>query len=175
MAKLLSSNFFAAPTCEVAPQLLGKYLVRKHQGKETAYQIIEVEAYDGFEDKASHASRGRTKRTKIMFGEPGRFYVYLIYGMYWMLNIVTGPKDYPAAILIRGLEGINGPGRLTKALKIDNKFNGKEASVENDLWFEDRGVIIPREEIKTSPRIGVAYAGEWAKKHYRFYLSSNPC
>ncbi len=171
MARLLNSSFFKAPTCEVAPKLLGKYLARKYRGKETAYQITEVEAYDGFEDKASHASRGKTKRNEVMFGPAGCFYVYLIYGMYWMLNIVTGPKDYPAAILIRGLEEIDGPGKLTKVLNITDKLNGKEAIPENGLWFEDRGVVIPKKEIKTSPRIGVAYAGEWAKRQYRFYLS----
>lgn len=170
MARSLNSSFFTAPTLKVAPNLLGKYLVRRYRGKETAYQITEVEAYDGFEDKASHASKGRTKRNEVMFGPAGYFYVYLIYGMYRMLNIVTGPKDYPSAILIRGLAGINGPGRLTKALNITDKLNGKEALPENGLWFEDRGIKIPKNNIKTSPRIGVAYAGEWAKKDWRFYI-----
>ena len=171
MRKILTKKFFERSALEVAENLLGKYLVRKISGKEIALKINEVEAYDGFEDKASHAHKGRTERNKVMFGEAGRWYVYLVYGMHNMLNIVTGGKDYPAAILIRGAGELSGPGRLTKFLKINKKLNGKIASVETGLWFEDRGDVIDNKKIKRSARVGVDYAGPiWAKKDYRFVL-----
>lgn len=133
--------------------------------------ITEVEAYDGFNDKASHASRGKTERNFVMFGPPGVWYVYFTYGMHWMLNIVVGPKDYPAAVLIRGVEGISGPARLTKFFRIDEKFNNQPVVKKTGLWIEDRGVIIKPGKIKIGPRIGVSYAGPvWSKKKWRFYL-----
>lgn len=133
--------------------------------------ITEVEAYDGFKDKASHASRGKTKRNQVMFGEAGCFYIYLTYGIHWMLNVVTGPKDYPAAVLIRGTDKVGGPARLTKFLKIDKILNSKKAELKTGLWFEDRGVKISDKQISITPRIGVAYAGSvWSKKKYRFLL-----
>lgn len=132
--------------------------------------ITEVEAYDGFNDKASHASRGQTERNKVMFGKAGYWYVYFTYGMHWMLNIVTGAKNYPAAILIRATDKVSGPGRLTKFLYIDKKLNSKIASCKSGLWIEDRGVVISKSKIKKAPRIGVAYAKEWAEKPYRFIL-----
>ena len=171
MRKILTKKFFERSVLEVAENLLGKYLVRKIGDKEIALKINEVEAYDGFEDKASHAHKGKTERNKVMFGEAGKWYVYLVYGMHNMLNIVTGGKDYPAAILIRGGEGVSGPGRLTKFLKISRKLNGKIASFETGLWLEDRGEIVNKKKIKRTSRIGVDYAGPiWAKKDYRFAL-----
>ncbi len=135
--------------------------------------INEVEAYDGPHDQASHGRFGKTERTLPMFGPPGHFYMYLIYGMYWMLNIVTGPVDYPAAILIRGAGEFVGPGRLTRRLVLDKSFNGRLASPETGLWFEDRGFVVTQEMIGTSARIGIDYAGqEWAAKHYRFFLKA---
>lgn len=167
---VLASSFFEQPTLVVAENLLGKYLVRDGQ----AFMITEVEAYDGFEDKASHASRGETPRNKVMFGGAGVWYVYFVYGMHHMLNIVTGPKGYPAAVLIRGVEGISGPARLTKALGIDRQMNEQKAQPESGLWIEDRGAIIPKNKIEKTPRIGVAYAGEeWASKPWRFVLKTN--
>lgn len=182
MSKILSDYFFNRDAAIVAKELLGKYLVRKINDKEIALMITEVEVYDGFEDKASHAHRGKTKRNEVMFGDAGRFYVYLVYGMHWMLNVVTGEKDYPAAVLIRGVEGFDGPAKLTKFLKIDKKFNGKKANLpatalaeegkETGLWIEDRGIDIKKKDIKSTPRIGVGYAGPiWSKKHYRFLLN----
>jgi len=198
---ILKQKFFNRPTLKVAEDLLGKFLVRKIGNRERALMITEVEAYDGPHDKASHAHKGRTKRAEVMFGEAGRWYVYLVYGMHYMLNIVTGPKNYPAAILIRGaircsqgrsltwsrsvLDQVKGPGKLTKFLKIDKKFNGKiaespspracGASVsrrKTGLWLEDRGIKINKENIKRTPRIGVNYAGKiWANKPYRFFLT----
>ncbi len=161
---LKSSN-----TVSLAKRLLGKHLVLKNG---EAHMITEVEAYDGPDDLACHASRGRTKRTEVLFSPGGIWYVYLIYGMHEMLNLVTGPQDYPAAILIRGLEGISGPGRLTRALNIDRRFNGLEATPQIGLHIEDRGTKIVRKRIKTTPRIGIDYAGPiWSQKPYRFLLT----
>jgi len=161
---------FNRSALQVAKSLLGKFLIRRRGRKEIALMITEVEAYDGSKDKASHASRGKTERNKVMFGEAGNWYVYFTYGMHWMLNIVTGRKDYPAAILIRGTDKISGPGRITKYLKIDKKFNAKPADKKTGLWIEDRSVKIKPSMIKTAKRIGVAYAGEWADKPYHFKL-----
>ena len=171
MRKVLPQKFFNQPVLKIAQNLLGKFLVRKFRSKEISLIIIEIEAYNGFNDKASHASRGRTERNKVMFDEAGKWYVYFTYGMHWMLNIVTGAKNYPAAVLIRAAGDINGPAKLTKYLKIDKKFNGLTANRETGLWFEDRGVKIKKSQIKKSKRIGVEYAGKWANKHYRFFIS----
>lgn len=173
MNKILNQEFFQSKnTVKIARSLLGKFLMRRMKGKTKAYMITEVEAYDGFKDRASHAHRGKTERNKIMFGEAGHWYVYFTYGIHHMLNIVTGPKEYPAAILIRGIKGINGPARITKLLKIDKKLNGKSATRLNGLWLEDRGLKIKNLQIKKGPRIGVDYAGPvWSKKAYRFYLT----
>lgn len=171
MRKVLNQKFFERDTIVVARELLGKYLVRLVRGKETVLMITEAEAYDGFDDKASHAHREQTARNMPMFGEAGVWYVYLVYGMYEMLNVVTGTHGYPAAVLIRGTSEVDGPGRLTKALKITRAQNGKRAIKENGLWIEDRGVLVGDDQIKKTPRIGVDYAGEkWAKKKYRFVL-----
>lgn len=167
--KTLNRNFFEKPTLTVAKLLLGKYLVRRTGKKIIRGIITEVEAYDGPDDKASHASRGMTERNKVMFGPPGYWYIYFTYGMHWMLNIVTGKEGYPAAVLIRSVAGIAGPARVTKSLKIDKKFNGKIAGRKTGLWFEDRGVRIKKPQIKMDRRVGVDYAGPvWAKKKYRF-------
>lgn len=156
----------------VAPKLLGKFLVRRFRGKEQAFQITEVEAYDGPRDLACHGSRGITARTKVMFEAGGIWYVYLVYGLHFMLNIVTGKKGYPAAVLIRGLQNISGPGKLTSLLHINKNLNGKKAIQSNGLWIEDRGVKIKAGQIKKTPRVGVLYAGPvWSKKPYRFLFT----
>ncbi len=183
MRKVLGKRFFNRLTLTVARELLGKFLVRKIGRRTIAICITEVEAYDGPHDLASHASRGVTPRTKIMFGEAGYFYVYFTYGIHWMLNVVTGPKGYPAAVLIRGgvltrhrnsdvRQGkvINGPARLTKYLRIGKSFNGKPTVRKSGLWFEDRGKKICKKSITASKRIGVEYAGIWAKKPYGFKI-----
>jgi len=167
--KVLTPAFFNRSALAVASELVGKYLVMKDSGRNIALMITESEAYDGESDLANHASRGRTKRTEVMYDVPGHFYVYLCYGMYWLLNVVTGAKDYPAAVLIRGLEGWPGPGKLTKALGIDQRFHSLPATTKTGLWFEDRGVRPAK--ILTLPRVGVSYAGPvWSKKKYRFKL-----
>ncbi len=136
--------------------------------------ITEVEAYDGEKDLACHASKGRTKRTEIMYQAGGRWYVYLCYGVHEMLNLVTGPKDYPAAILIRGLDTVRGPGRLTKQLGIDRDLNGAEATRAHGLHLEDHGFVPAHRNIKSGPRIGVTYAGTvWAAKPWRFWIEAD--
>jgi DNA-3-methyladenine glycosylase len=159
-------------TVVLARWLLGKVLVRARRGCDTALLITEVEAYDGPRDRASHAhaDRGRTARNAVMFGPGGRWYVYLCYGVHEMLNLVTGPRDYPAAILIRGVAGVIGPGRVTRALRIGRKLNAMAAAPASGLWIEDRGVRVPPRLIHATPRIGVDYAGPvWAGKKWRFY------
>lgn len=173
---ILNKNSFSQSAITVAKRLLGKFLVRRFGKKTLALMITEVEAYDGQNDLASHASCGKTERTKIMFGEAGRFYVYFTYGMHWLINIVTGPVGYPAAVLLRAGrtadgKNINGPARLTKYLKIGKKFNGKPANRKTGLWFENRGIKTKSSQILRNCRIGVAYAGPvWSKKLYNFKL-----
>lgn len=158
-------------TVALARWLLGKHLVRRFSdGREDARMIVETEAYNGEEDQACHARAGRTKRTEVMYGPGGVWYVYLCYGIHEMLNLVVGPQDHPAAILIRGVEGAVGPGRVTKALGIDRTLNARSA-VEPDagLWLEDRGVRVPGRIVEATPRIGIDYAGPiWTQKHWRF-------
>lgn len=166
----MRTNFFNRDTVKVAEELLGCFLVRREGRTVKRFLICEVEVYDGFNDRASHASRGMTMRNKIMFGGAGHFYVYFTYGIHWMLNIVTRENDYPAAILIRGLEGYDGPAKLTKVLRINGKLNGLLASKKSGLWFE-KGIKISRSQIRRLPRVGVAYAGPvWAKRKLRFKL-----
>lgn len=154
----------------VAENLLGKTLVRKFDtGEILSYKIIETEAYFGVDDLACHASKGRTPRTDIMFQDGGKIYVYLIYGMYWMLNFVTGKEDHPQAVLIRGVENCIGPGRLGRMLQLDKSFYGEDLETSNRLWMEDaetQGTIV------TTTRIGIDYAGEiWKNKPWRFVLT----
>jgi len=180
---------YEQPTLEVARQLIGKYLVRRHADGLTAGKIVETEAYVGPEDKACHASRGRTPRTEVMFGAPGHAYVYFIYGFHHMLNIVTEPKAFPAAVLIRAVEpteGIplmrarrgtenvlnlaSGPGKLCEAFAIDRSLNGIDLCGKI-LYLEDRAE--PGEKIIARPRIGVDYAGKWKDKLWRFLVHGN--
>ncbi len=170
MKRIISQQFFNRPTLDIAQDLLGKFLICKRGDDMISAMITEVEAYVGPQDLASHASKGRTSRTEVMFGKFGYWYVYLIYGMHYCLNIVTEEKDYPAAILIRGIEGISGPGRITKYFGIDKTLNGTLASKKTCLWIEDRGLIINPRRIKRGKRIGVDYAGRWKDKLWRFYM-----
>ena len=174
MRRILSQNFFNQSTPIVARRLIGKYLVRRWRDQETALLITEVEAYDGPRDLASHASRGRTPRTKIMFGPAGRFYVYFTYGMHWLVNIVTGPQNYPAAVLIRAGKYYNpkkqawifvdGPARLTKFLHITGAQNEEIADHENGLWFEDRGIRVGTKNVIAGKQICVDYAWSYLEK-----------
>lgn len=170
--KVLEKDFFVRPTLKVAPDILGKHLIRRVDGVKKEGMITEVEAYDGFQDKANHASIGKSKRNEIMFEEGGHIYVYLVYGMHNMLNLVTGDREYPAAILIRGTDRVSGPGRLTKYYRIDRELNKLKAKPGNGLWIEDKGVKVKPKDIQRTPRVGVHYAGEiWANKPYRFILN----
>jgi DNA-3-methyladenine glycosylase len=172
--RILSRIYFNRPTLTVARSLIGKYLVRELDGRVLAGKIVEVEAYVGPDDKACHASKGRTQRTDVMFGPGGIAYVYFIYGMYHCLNVVTEREEFPAAVLIRAIEVdgelIDGPGRLCRALQIDRRLNRVDLTTGESLWFEDRGVSVRKGDVEAHPRIGVDYAGEWAKKLWRFRL-----
>ena len=165
----LQGDFFIRDVLYVAPGLIGKNLViRLSDGGYGRYLVTEVEAYKGSEDRACHASKGRTARTEIMYHAGGRLYVYLIYGMYWMLNVVTGGEDNPQAVLIRGVETLPGPGKLTRSFGIDRTFYGEDLTISDRIWFEETGV---NPIIKTGERIGIDYAGEyWKTRPWRFYL-----
>lgn len=158
-------------TPAMARWLLGKVLVRTVRGRRIESLITEVEAYHGETDRACHASKGRTARTEVMYRPGGCWYVYLCYGMHEMLNLVTGPAGHPAAVLIRGLESVTGPGRLTKRLGIGRKLNGAVAAPASGLHLEDHGIRVPRDRLRRGPRIGVDYAGPaWAAKPWRFWV-----
>jgi DNA-3-methyladenine glycosylase len=178
--------FYEQPTLDVARQLLGKFLVRRHEDGITVGRIVETEAYIGPQDKACHASRGRTPRTQVMFGRAGYAYVYLVYGFHHMLNIVTEVADFPAAVLVRAVEPLqgvalmelrrgtkarrnlaSGPGKLCQAFAIDRTLNGDDICGQV-LYLEDRGDPAPK--FITTPRIGVDYAGEWKHKPWRFVV-----
>jgi len=173
---ILRRAYFNRPTLTVARSLVGKYLVRENGTGTMAGKIVEVEAYVGPSDKACHASKGRTARTDVLFGLPGVSYVYLIYGMYHCLNVVTERPDFPAAVLIRAiqLEGslIDGPGKVCRALGIDRTLNRLDMTIGKQFWFEEREKRTRKTVIGTFPRIGVDYAGSWAKKPWRFRLLS---
>ena len=176
--KLLPRSYFNRPTLDVARSLLGKYLMRHTDQGVMAGLIAEVEAYVGPEDRACHASRGRTPRTDVLFGAPGIAYVYLIYGMYHCLNVVTERDGFPAAVLIRAVEHrcssavlIDGPGRVCRSFQVDRTLNRWDLTVGEQLWLEDRGERITDADVITAPRIGVDYAGEWAAKPWRFRLA----
>jgi DNA-3-methyladenine glycosylase len=188
---VLDRSFYQRPTLEVAKNLLGKVLVRRLNGKDLAGKIVETEAYVGPHDLACHASKGKTKRTSIMFEQGGCAYIYMIYGFYFCLNAVTEAADYPAAVLIRALEPLDhlgvmkklrknprqvtdiasGPGKLCMAMAIDKQLNGQDLTGRK-LWIEDRNLGVGR--ITASPRIGVDYAGEYKDKPWRFYIHGNP-
>jgi DNA-3-methyladenine glycosylase len=171
---VLGPDFFARRTLTVAHGLIGKYLVRRSEEGEIAVMITETEAYDGFLDKASHAHRGQTPRNTPMFDQAGTIYVYFTYGMHFMLNLVCGDEQYPAAVLIRGAGDIVGPARLAKALGIDRALNHKPLGIETGLWVEDRGVKVSRNAIVATPRIGIPYARDYIEKPWRFVLRSSP-
>ena len=166
--KPLGRKFFDRNAEAVALDLIGCYLVRKRGRKLLKSRISETEAYVGPHDLACHASRGLTLRTEPMFGPAGTLYVYLVYGLHWIINVVTGPVDFPAAVLIRGVDSVVGPGRLSKALGVTGALNGHAASERSGLWFakDHRLAALP---ILRTPRIGVGYAGPiWSNKKYRF-------
>jgi DNA-3-methyladenine glycosylase len=161
-------SFFQRDVLSVAPELLGKIIVRDFGNNDPRFYVItEVEAYRGEDDLACHASKGRTKRTEAMYALGGSLYVYLIYGMYWMLNIVTGKENEPQAVLIRGIDACSGPGRVARELRIDKSFYGEALLSSCRIWIADSGL---KPEYHQGPRIGIVYAGEcWASMPWRFW------
>lgn len=165
----LDPSFFQQDVLEVARNLLGATLVRQFEdGSQLRLTINEVEAYRGEEDLACHARKGRTARTEVMYHPGGKVYVYLIYGMYWMLNIVTGISGEPQAVLIRGTKEVTGPGRLGSILQLDKSFYGEELTHSVRLWIE-KNPGTGNELLIASPRIGIDYAGPyWSQVPWRF-------
>ena len=149
--------------------LLGQHLVRRGpKGRSSTYVITETEAYRGEEDLACHASKGRTPRTEVMYGEGGQLYMYLIYGMYWMMNVVCGKVGTPQAVLFRGIREADGPGKLTRLLELDRSFYGEDLVCSERIWIEESGVRAP---YSTAPRVGIDYAAEpWKSKAWRFLM-----
>jgi DNA-3-methyladenine glycosylase len=173
--------FFARPALAVARDLLGQVLVKEGPLGWRAGRIVETEAYVGAHDLACHASKGRTTRTEVLFGPPGRAYVFLIYGMYDCFNVVTEPEGVAAAVLIRGLEPLHGvphgqktdgPGKLCRALGITRQDN--RADLRSGHVFLIPREAIPSSRIRKGPRVGVEYSGVWARKPYRFWVRDNP-
>lgn len=175
----LARSFYDRDTITVAKELLGKHLVHRAQGVERVGRIVEVEAYLGPHDLAAHSAKGLTKRTQVMFGPPGHAYVYLIYGMYHCMNVVTEREGQAAAVLLRALEPVKnlagrtqGPGLLCRAMEIDRRLNAY------DLLSDDFHIAAPEAAepfaIVKRTRIGVDYARHWAKRHLRFYIKANP-
>ena len=189
----LKQEFYQKDAVQAARDLLGKIIVRKYDGKIIKVKIVETEAYCGAEDKASHAHNNKkTKRTAPMFKKGGHAYIYLIYGMYYCLNVVTAAENNPHAVLIRGVEPLkglkyikenrqikssrskdltNGPGKLSQALKIDKSFDGCNLVENNSLYLTDGGT--EDFEIESSPRINIDYAEEYKDKKWRFFIKNN--
>ena len=192
MPEILPSSFFDRDVLAVARQLLGMRLIRWVDGRRVGGTIVETEAYRGEEDLACHARHGRTPRTEVMYGPAGRAYVYFTYGMHWMLNCVTGPQGFPAAVLLRAIQPIeglemigtqragrpvrewcNGPAKLTQSLVIDGGFNGVDlSSRDGNLWIE-WGETAALESLVVGPRVGIGSVPEpWLSKPWRFRTKS---
>ena len=191
----LSREFFAQDTLTVARLLLGKRLVRRLNGQRLSGRIVEVEAYSGQDDKGCHASVGRTARNDVMFGPPGHAYVYFTYGMHWMFNVVSEAEGFPAAVLLRALEPLEGiptmernrkgrtgfelcggPAKLAQALQITRALNGADLCARRgaELWLEDAPPILDG-DIVTGPRVGLDSVPEpWLSKPWRFYIADSP-
>jgi len=192
--KLNKAFYLDEDVDQIAKMLLGKFLVTNFNDQLTSGKIVETESYAGVIDKASHAyANRRTNRTEIMYRQGGTIYVYLIYGIYSLFNIVTNKEDIPHAVLIRAIEPVDGlgsmlkrrklekpkynlcagPGLLTQALGISTKHTG-QSILDGNIWIEDRGVNVPKKEIVARPRVGVAYAAEDALLLRRFSIKDNP-
>lgn len=187
----LSRQFYNRPTLDVARDLLGQRLVRLWRGQRLAGLITEVEAYIGQTDLACHARFGRTPRSQVMFGAPGHAYVYFTYGMHWMLNCVTEAKDFPAAVLIRAIEPVegidlmrrrrkrpdkvltNGPAKLAQALGLDQAFNGHDLCVPTAMLFVERRPALPDAAIVRGPRVGLGATPEpWLSHPWNFKIAN---
>lgn len=167
---ILPRSFFDRPTVDVARDLLGKTLIRRlPDGTRISSPITETEAYDGFDDRASHAHRGRTKRNAVMFGPPGYTYLYLCYGMHWLLNLTTREEGHPAAVLVRGTVAASGPGRVTRHFLLTGEQNILPLRPVSGIWVASQGIDPEPTDILATPRVGVDYAGpEWRTKCWRF-------
>lgn len=194
----LPRDFYNRDTLEVARDMLGCWLVREHNGEQMAARIVETEAYCGAEDSACHAHRRRSPRTEAMFGPAGHAYVYLVYGMHWLLNVVTEPEGSPCAVLIRAVEPManeaamrairqasgkqlsNGPGKLTRALSIDKALYGHDMTRAGQLWISpashnDPHAALGSRPIASGPRVGIDYAKpEHRDAPWRLWLEDNP-
>jgi DNA-3-methyladenine glycosylase len=177
---MLPLSFYARPALEVARALLGQHLVVEGPGGRRRGRIVEVEAYVGPEDLACHASKGRTARTEVLFGPPGRSYVYLIYGMHHLFNVVTDTEGHPAAVLIRGLEPVegfpegsrlDGPGKLSRGLGLDLSHNRRV--LDSAALHLAEAEPIQESRVRRGPRIGVDYAGVWAAAPFRLWEEGN--
>ncbi len=190
--KRLRRIFFLRPAITVARDLLGMYLVRSFRGGIRAGKIVETEAYLGAIDKASHSYGGKvTPRNISEYLCGGHVYIYLCYGMYWQLNVTVMKEGCPECVLIRALEPIiskaapapsnicalrtltSGPGRLCRWLQLKGSFDREDLVTSRRLWIEDRGVKVPRSQIVAAPRIGIEYAGKWARVPLRFFIAGN--
>lgn len=176
----LARSFYVRDATTVARDLLGRVLVHVDRGVRRAGRIVETEAYVGPHDLACHASKGRTARTDAMFALGGHAYIYLIYGMYDCFNVVTDAEDFPSAVLIRGVSPIegcrgttDGPGKLCRAMSITRALN--RADLLGDRIFIESGEVVAASRVKKGPRIGVDYAGHWARRHLRFWVDGEAC
>ena len=178
----LTRASFNQPTLRVSRDLLGKFIVRRHRGRELTAMITEVEAYKGPKDRAAHTFGGRrTARVEPLYADGGTAYVYLVYGIHWLLNFSTAGAGNPEGVLIRGVltadaakpRLLSGPGRVTAYLRIDRRLDHVDATRSAVMWLEDRGIRIAARRIRTGARVGIDYAGEyWAARRWRFWIDS---
>jgi len=176
----LTRASFNLPTLRVSRDLLGKFIVRRHRGRELAAMVTEVEAYKGPRDRAAHTFGGRrTARVEALYGDGGTAYVYLVYGIHWLLNFSTAGAGTPEGVLIRGVltadhakpRLVSGPGRVTAYLRIDRRLNHIDATQSAVMWLEDRGIRLSARRIMTGPRVGIDYAGAyWSARRWRFWI-----
>lgn len=155
MGKRLLRKYYSQPATILAADLIGKILCRRTDAGILKYRIAETECYYSEQDTACHASRGKTERTKVLYEKGGTAYVYLCYGIHSLFNVVTGKEGFPEAVLIRGVEGYNGPGKVTKAMSIDRGLNGIDLVTSKELWIEDDGA---RPQYTAAKRVGIDYA-----------------
>lgn len=169
MSQRLDHAFFCRDALAVAPEILGKPLIRVFpDGTLMSLPVTEVEVYRGSEDLACHASKGMTPRNRVMYGPGGVIYMYLVYGMHWMFNIVAGEEGNPSALLIRGAGDITGPGRVTGHLGMGRDFYGEDLVLSDRIWLEDSPLV---KNYSTGPRVGINYAGEpWVSIPWRFRI-----
>lgn len=164
----LGEEFFHRDCLEVAPDLVGKVIVSKIGGEEIRVRISETEAYRGEEDTACHANKGRTQRTEVLYGKSGICYVYLCYGIHWLMNVITGEEEQPQGVLFRAGVDYEGPAKLTKRLGVTKQQNKSSFVTGKDLWIEDDGFKC---KVKTDKRVGINYATqEYINKKWRFII-----